>query len=142
MPRDEIAVVKEDTKNKNNNNNRKPRLKVDQQQQILEEIRKLKGSYKPGPLQFATDYKTKANKDHSKALQVYDFIDGKNLSNVSMSRMISRKVIEEASRSIQGRQYSSLNEKEKRFVLECVLGDDWGTVLKTVAPPVLNYLWG
>lgn len=58
-----------------------------------------------------------------------------------MSRMISRKIIDKAAHEITGHTYSDLSVESKRFVLECILGDDWSTVLKTIAPPVLNYLW-
>lgn len=55
--------------------------------------------------------------------------------------MVSRKVIDSEAVKITGKTYADLDDAQKRYVLTCIVGDDWGSVLKTVAPPVLGYLW-
>lgn len=40
-----------------------------------------------------------------------------------------------------GKTFSQLHEDQKRLVLVAICGDDWSTLLKTVAPPALNFLW-
>lgn len=58
-----------------------------------------------------------------------------------MKTLAISKIVNSEAEAIEGRQFKDLSPSQKHYVLSCIVGDDWGTVLKTVAPPLLNHIW-
>lgn len=110
--------------------------------EILQTLQAIKGKYKPNPKQFSEDLRDEKAEFHGLATKVRAAIDDKNYAVSALRKLAIAKVENTVALDVSGQKFSDLDPQGKRYVLTCLLGDDWGTVLRTIAPPVLNHLWG
>lgn len=123
---------------------KKQPIETEKAQKMLAKTSEIKKQIKwyPTPYALIDGLEKPSAPHHKDALEIVNAVDSFDLNNRTLKSVAVKKALDSVSEeAFNGRTFQSLNEQQKRIVLTIICGDDWATLLKTVAPPALNFLW-
>lgn len=98
--------------------------------------------WNPTPYGIIQSLEEPSDPHHKDAGELLAQVDRYNLNNRTLKSVALKKALDSTSgEAFSGKTFQQLTDQQKRIVLTIICGDDWSTLLKTVAPPALSFLW-